>query len=95
MDSAIRLRSEENERRILSPKACLAAESRGRLRPEPACEIRTCFQRDRDRIIHCRSFRRLKHKTQVFLASEASDFVNGLILYVDGGILAYIGKQPG
>ena len=52
MDSAIRLRSEENERRILSPKACLAAESRGRLRPEPACEIRTCFQRDRDRIIH-------------------------------------------
>ena len=51
MDSAIRLRSEENERRILSPKACLAAESRGRLRPEPACEIRTCFQRDRDRII--------------------------------------------
>ena len=74
MDSAIRLRSEENERRILSPKACLAAESRGRLRPEPACEIRTCFQRDRDRIIHCRSFRRLKHKTQVFLAPSGDHY---------------------
>ena len=74
MDSAIRLRSEENERRILSPKACLAAESRGRLRPEPACEIRTCFQCDRDRIIHCRSFRRLKHKTQVFLAPSGDHY---------------------
>ncbi len=64
----IREESERLEREILSPNACFAAESRGRHLPETPCDIRTCFQRDRDRILHCKSFRRLKHKTQVFLA---------------------------
>lgn len=58
------------EKEILSPRAAFAAESKGRLRPEEECPIRTVFQRDRDRIIHCSSFRRLKHKTQVFLSPE-------------------------
>lgn len=58
------------EKEILSPRAVFAAESKGRLRPEEECPIRTVFQRDRDRIIHCSSFRRLKHKTQVFLSPE-------------------------
>lgn len=58
------------EKKILSPRAAFAAESRGRLVPEEECPIRTAFQRDRDRIIHCSSFRRLKHKTQVFLSPE-------------------------
>lgn len=58
----------ENEHKILSPNACFSDSSRGRQRPEEECEIRTCFQRDRDRVIHSNSFRRLKHKTQVFLS---------------------------
>ncbi len=60
----------KNEHLILSPYASFADESKGRLREENECSIRTCFQRDRDRIIHCNSFRRLKHKTQVFLSPE-------------------------
>ncbi|MCI8500756.1 MAG: deoxyguanosinetriphosphate triphosphohydrolase [Oscillospiraceae bacterium] len=60
--------AEELEQRILSPYAVLSSRSRGRLRPEPSCDVRTDFCRDRDRIIHCSSFRRLKHKTQVFLS---------------------------
>lgn len=58
------------EKEILSPRAAFACESRGRLVPEEECPVRTVFQRDRDRIIHCSSFRRLKHKTQVFLSPE-------------------------
>lgn len=64
----IRQNLEEIERRILSKKACLSSETRGRERAENLHPFRTAFQRDRDRIIHCKSFRRLKHKTQVFLA---------------------------
>ncbi len=64
----IREELEEVERQILSPQACLSANSRGRRREEKLHPLRTAFQRDRDRIIHCKSFRRLKHKTQVFLA---------------------------
>lgn len=66
--------TENNEKLILSPKACFSAESRGRSRQEEECNVRTCFQRDRDRIIHCLSFRRLKHKTQVFLAPTGDHY---------------------
>ncbi len=68
----IRKETEERERLFLSPLATLSAESRGRRIPEEKCSIRTDFQRDRDRIIHSKAFRRLKHKTQVFL-SPAGD----------------------
>jgi dGTPase len=64
----IREELERTEHRILSPKASLSSRSKGRARPEAQHAIRTDFQRDRDRIIHCKSFRRLKHKTQVFLS---------------------------
>ena len=58
----------------LSPYACLSEQSAGRRRAEEPCPLRSCFQRDRDRIIHCKSFRRLKQKTQVFLAPEGDHY---------------------
>ena len=64
----IRETIEEMERRNLSPYATLNQESKGRDREEPQCDIRPLFQRDRDRILHCKAFRRLRNKTQVFLA---------------------------
>jgi dGTPase len=69
-----RHRTEDIERQILSPHAVLAAESKGRERSEPPDALRTCFQRDRDRILHSKAFRRLKHKTQVFLAPEGDHY---------------------
>jgi len=71
-----RIREErlELERHMLSPRASLAERSKGRERPEPECEIRTCYQRDIDRITHSKSFRRLKHKTQVFLQPEGDHY---------------------
>lgn len=66
--------SEENERKILSDKACLSVNSKGRTVKEEECAVRTCFQRDRDRIIHSQSFRRLKHKTQVFLSPSGDHY---------------------
>lgn len=63
--------TEDTERKILSKHASLSSETLGRDIPEDECLIRTCFQRDRDRIIHSSAFRRLKHKTQVFLAPQS------------------------
>lgn len=70
----IRERTEQLERETLSPYATLAAESRGRVRPEEQDPIRTAFQRDRDRVLHSKAFRRLKHKTQVFLDPEEDHY---------------------
>jgi dGTPase len=70
----IRQTIEEREARFLSPRAQLSAKSRGRERPEEESDIRVCFQRDRDRIIHSKAFRRLKHKTQVFLSPEGDHY---------------------
>lgn len=62
------------EHETLSRFACFSDQSKGRLRPEEPCEIRPGFQRDRDRIIHSKPFRRLKHKTQVFLAPAGDHY---------------------
>jgi dGTPase len=62
------------EGQTLSPQASCAAHSKGRTRDEPQCHIRTCYQRDIDRIIHSKTFRRLKHKTQVFLSPEGDHY---------------------
>jgi len=70
-------RLEEREQ-LLSPFAARSFESRGRDRPEERSPVRTEFQRDRDRIIHCKAFRRLKHKTQVFIAPAGDHFVTRL-----------------
>ena len=66
--------SENNEKLILAPYATLSVNTAGRAVDEEKCELRTDFQRDRDRIIHCKSFRRLKHKTQVFLSPESDHY---------------------
>lgn len=70
----IRHQTEELEERTLSPFACLSGRSQGRQHPVEECTIRTAFQRDRDRIIHSKAFRRLKHKTQVFLAPAGDHY---------------------
>ncbi len=70
----IRESTEQWEEAYLSPYAAFSKNSRGREREEEACDIRTAYQRDRDRIIHCKAFRRLKHKTQVFLAPEGDHY---------------------
>ncbi len=70
----IREQTEQVERQTLSPYAMLSSESAGRARPVELCPMRTEYQRDRDRIIHCKAFRRLKHKTQVYLAPEGDHY---------------------
>jgi dGTPase len=69
-----RVSREKLEREMLSPLASLAEQSKGRVQTEPECEIRTCYQRDVDRITHSKAFRRLKHKTQVFLQPEGDHY---------------------
>lgn len=70
----IREKQEQWEVQYLSPYAALSKNSRGRDRYEPQCDIRPVYQRDRDRILHSKSFRRLKHKTQVFLTPQGDHY---------------------
>ena len=74
MAECVREITEKNEHLIYSPYASFSDSSLGRSRAEQPCPIRTCYQRDRDRIIHCNAFRRLKHKTQVFLSPEGDHY---------------------
>ena len=70
----VREETQTIERLTLSPYAALSEQSFGRRTPEPEDDLRTCYQRDRDRILHCKSFRRLKQKTQVFLSPEGDHY---------------------
>ena len=70
----VRHMCEERERRELSPFAAQASNSKGRKRPEEPSPVRTCYQRDTDRIVHSKAFRRLMHKTQVFLQPEGDHY---------------------
>jgi dGTPase len=72
--NAFEARTRELEDAWLSPLAVRSYETRGRLRPEPECAVRTPFQRDRDRIVHSKPFRRLKQKTQVFIDPEGDHY---------------------
>lgn len=74
INDKIRIQSEKNEKLILSPKAQFVTDTKGRLKNEDKCAIRTDYQRDRDRIIHSKAFRRLKHKAQVFISPENDHF---------------------
>lgn len=74
MSLTIRAQREVMEQQSLSPFACLASTSEGRHHPIKDCSVRTCFQRDIDRIVHCKAFRRLMHKTQVFLQAEGDHY---------------------
>src|SRR5258705_7480114 len=71
---SLREQLEQREREILAPQAAKSADSRGRLRTEAEDEVRPAFQRDRDRIIHCKAFRRMKHKTQVCFAPAGDHY---------------------
>lgn len=70
----IRHQAEQAELEFLAPYACPSSKSAGRVYPEEKCRIRTEFARDRDKVIHCKAFRRLKHKTQVFITSDNDHF---------------------
>jgi dGTPase len=74
MSLSIREEFERRERSFMSPFACPSSRSRGRRAPEKPCDVRTAFQLDRDRIVYSNAFRRLKHKTQVFLAPMIDDY---------------------
>lgn len=74
----IREMKEEREKEVLSPIAALSINSRGRLKQEEKCHIRTDYERDRDRILYSKAFRRLKHKTQVFISPEGDHFITRL-----------------
>ncbi len=78
MVGTIREMLEEQERATLHPRAALSTATRGRERPDPEDDMRPAFQRDRDRLLHCKAFRRLKGKTQVFLAPRGDHYRNRL-----------------
>ena len=84
---------EKREIENLSPLAVKSAFSRGRAAEEEKCDIRTEFQRDRDRIIHSKSFRRLMHKTQVFLAPEGDHFRHQLTHTIEVSQIATDNRQ--
>ena len=79
---------EQEERSALAPWAACAADSAGRLVPEPSHAYRTAFQRDRDRIIHARAFRRLEFKTQVFVHLEHDHYRNRLTHTIEAAQVA-------
>src|SRR5471032_94431 len=72
--ASIRKHLEARERQVLAPQAAKSADTRGRLKEEAEDDVRPSFQRDRDRIVHCKAFRRLKHKTQVFFAPAGDHY---------------------
>jgi dGTPase len=72
--NSLRQQLEAREREVLAPQAAKSADSRGRLRAAAEDDVRPAFQRDRDRIVHCKAFRRLKHKTQVFFAPAGDHY---------------------
>jgi len=74
VEKTVREMTIETEYKSFSPYASFSDKSKGRTLPEEECSVRTAYQRDRDRIIHCNSFRRLKHKTQVFLSPEGDHY---------------------
>ena len=79
----IRVEQERREHEYLSRYASFSDESLGRDRPEEQCEMRTIYQRDRDRILHCKAFRRLKHKTQVFFPPTGAHYKRRLTLTLE------------
>ena len=83
-----RERYEEFEKELLCEYACLSSASKGRVTPLDKCDYRTEFQRDRDKIIHCNSFRRLKHKTQVFLSPSGDHYRTRLTHTLEVGQIA-------
>ena len=87
----IREEFEKREKDFISPFGCLSAESRGRMKKEPPCPIRTAFQVDRDRIVYSNAFRRLKYKTQVFLAPLGDEYRTRLTHTLEVSEIARIG----